>query len=187
MFKLTFKIAAYLIIIALVILGLTNLKDKMYKPITDDDKEPFYDLEDKDEEKEKEKEADKPEKINIKQETSTCDKVIIDKMSSVFDKNFEMFKKKMNDQMDAAKHILHKSILESTKKNEDIIASKKGVDPVDEKKQTYDLYDNYETNQSDNEQTDEEDEEDTSFTENFVEEGMYDGITSPYCLNCREV
>jgi hypothetical protein len=113
---------------------------------------------------------------------------LLEKLSSIFDKNFNTFKKNMNDKMNEAQKAFKLEFANASYENDIKQENKrKGIQAVETQKETDEddnLYYEDDNNASDNEVS--EDEDHMQFTENFVEEGMYDGITSPYCLNCRE-
>lgn len=99
-----------------------------------------------------------------------CDPEIIHNITKNFTKKVENMKNKLNDDINVFKRVIESDISEmfivKAQKESPI---KEGVDPVLMYKE-----DDYE-----------DEDDDDEITEKFTQE-EYDGITSPYCLTCRE-
>lgn len=220
MLGLQLKTIVYLTVFSLAILGLMSVKDKLY---TDNDNSNAHPNKELFEEQGLEEESIintkktkakhvgihnkslKTEKStkrtnlvgkqNLKKETNDLDNTaIIENISSIFLKNFDSFKKKMNEQMDFAQKVIDDNIKEAySLRNQELSPNnkEKGIDPISENKIKNSIY--YESTENDisddedDDMDDDNEDNDNDITESFVEEGMYNGITSPYCLHCKEI
>jgi hypothetical protein len=188
------KMSMYAIVLFFIFAGILSVKDKLIKndSITTESFEEDEMVEDKTIDNEKKVETSNNEKkdkspndttLNNSESNSTnklikvttnspdmkyCDPEIIDNIKKNISKKVDNMKNKLNDDIGVFKRIIESDISEmfivKTKKE---LPIKEGVDPVV-------MY-----------KDEDDDDDDEQITEKFTQE-EYDGITSPYCLNCRE-
>ena len=186
-----FKLSVYLILLFILIQGFISIKNQI---LTNKSKEEF--LDDTTEEETTEEETTTEEKT-IEEEQTTSDSTLrrvsssansiimddksyedlISELTTTIQTNFDNLKENLDNQMDAAKKIVNESVIKVLKTKQSVQEEETIKTPSDEAYATED----------EEEEEEEDDEEDTFFSEGFVEEGMYDGITSPYCLNCSSL
>lgn len=184
-----FKLSVYLILLFILIQGFISIKNQIS---TNKSKEDFLDDTTEEEttgEETTEEEKPIPEEqtpssdSTLRRVSSSANSIIMDdksyddlisELTTTIQTNFDNLKEKLDDQMDAAKKIVNESVTK-------VLKTKQSVQEEDTTKTSSD-----EAYATEDEEED-DDEEDTSFSEGFVEEGMYDGITSPYCLNCSSL
>jgi hypothetical protein len=197
-----FKMSMYAIVLFFIFAGILSVKDKLIKndSITTESFEEDEMIEDNTIDNEKKVEAGKDKTSNnekkntspndttlnnsesnstnklIKVTTNSpdmkyCDPEIINDIKKNFSKKVDNMKNKLNDDISVFKRIIESDISEMfIVKTKNELPIKEGVDPVVMYKDDED---------------DEDDEDEDEITEKFTQE-EYDGITSPYCLNCRE-
>jgi hypothetical protein len=191
MFQL-FKISVYLILLFILIQGFISIKNQIS---TNKSKEDFLDdtiEEETTEEKETTEEEETTEETTsdstLRRISSTANSIIMDdksyedlisELTTTIQTNFDNLKENLDNQMDAAKKIVNESVTK-------VLKTKQSVQEDDTTNSSPPLSSD-EAYATEDEEEEEDDEEDTSFSEGFVEEGMYDGITSPYCLNCSSL
>lgn len=189
-----FKLSVYLILLFILIQGFISIKNQIS---TNKSKEEFLDdtteeetTEEETTEKTTEEEQTTPEEPSssdstIRRVSSSANSIIMDdksyedlisELTTTIQTNFDNLKENLDNQMDAAKKIVNESVTKVLKTKQSVQEedSTKTPPPSDEAYASED-------------EEEEDDEEDTFFSEGFVEEGMYDGITSPYCLNCSSL
>lgn len=105
-----------------------------------------------------------------------CNPDVVRQIKRNFVTKFNNFKNNLNNDLNIFQRVLESDIhnMFIEKEENENETPKEGVDPVV-------MYDSNENDLSDNEDEDEEE-----LKETFIQD-MYDGITSPYCLNCREL
>ena len=180
-----FKLFIYAFIVFFAIAGLISMKDKLMKF---DSNESFEEEENKNDDSKDEVEEDtkdQPEPLSSPPVTEDSSKNNDELMGNIdenpdvvrqikknFVTKFNSFKNNLNNDLNAFQRVLESDINNmfiETERNENETPIE-GVDPIIM----------YETT----ELSDDEDEEELK--ETFIQD-MYDGITSPYCLNCREL
>lgn len=188
-----FKLFVYAFIVFFAITGLISMKDKFMKF---DSNESFEEQEeenkkdDSNDEVEEDTIDDQPEPSSSQSTTEDSSKINDELMGNIDDKicnpdvvrqikrnfvkKFNNFKNNLNNDLNTFQRVLESDIhnMFVEKEENDSEKPKEGVDPVI-------MYDNNENDLSD-------DEDDDELKETFIQD-MYDGITSPYCLNCREL
>lgn len=186
------KLFVYALIVFFAIAGLLSMKDKFMKF---DFNESFEEENQNNNEAENEAEAENTgEEKGVNSSVTDDEKTATDKNSNNIDESlcnpdivrqiklnfttkFTNLKNKINRDINLFQSVMEYDIqnlfMESNDINEGNI--KIGVDPI--------VINNQEI---ENFQSDEEEEEEDELKETFIQE-TYDGITSPYCLNCREL
>lgn len=182
------KMFIYALIVFFMIAGIISMKDKFMKfdtnesfeedenkqDINEDDEEEEMIQNTNDDNKEQNESTNNEESSNDKIgiDPSLCDPEIIRQIKNNFTTKFNQLKVNMNNDFNNFQRILESDIhnVFVAKEIEDPI--KEGVDPI--------VMYNTETF------VDDDDEEDDEVTEKFTQD-IYDGITSPYCLNCKEL
>lgn len=120
--------------------------------------------------------------------SSVLSQEMIGELSTKIEDNFKILKESLTKQMDSTKEIIDNSIKEFIQ--QDTIESPLKKEPV--KKSTLPSVRSFESEEmvsdaeaSDDELSDEESEEE--YTETFQDPLLYEGVTSPYCLNCYAI
>ena len=182
------KMFIYALIVFFMIAGIISMKDKFMKFDTnesfeeeenkqdineDDDEEVVQNTDDenKDQNESTNNEDSSDDIISI--DPLLCNPEIIKQIKKNFTTKFNQMKLNMNRDLNNFQRILEYDISNVfvVKENNDETI-KEGVDPV--------IMYNTETF------VDDDDEDDDEITEPFTQD-IYDGITSPYCLNCKEL
>lgn len=183
-----FKLSVYLILLFILIQGFISIKNQIS---TNKSKEEFLDDSTEEEttteettEEETTEEEQTTSDSNFRRVSSSANSIIMDdksyedlisELTTTIQTNFDNLKENLDNQMDAAKKIVNESVTKVLKTKQSVQEEDTIKTPSDEAYATED------------DEEEEDDEEDTFFSEGFVEEGMYDGITSPYCLNCSSL
>ena len=184
------KLFIYAFIVFFAIAGLISMKDRFMKF---DSNESFEEEENKNDDSNDEVEEDTKDQLEpsssppVTANTSNnndelmgnidekiCNPDVVRQIKKNFVSKFTNFKNNLNNDLNAFQRVLesdiHNMFIEKEKLENE--TPKEGVDPIV-------MYDSNENDISDDEAEDES-------KETFVQD-MYDGITSPYCLNCREL
>lgn len=126
---------------------------------------------------------------SIKSTSSVLSQEMIGELSTKIEDNFKILKESLTKQMDSTKEIIDNSIkefiqqdtIESPHKKESLTPKKpKPTLPSVRSFESEEMVSDVEA--SDDEQSEDESEED--YTETFQDPLLYEGVTSPYCLNC---
>lgn len=125
---------------------------------------------------------------STKSTSSVLSQEMIGELSTKIEDNFKILKESLTKQMDSTKEIIDNSIKEFIQ--QDTIESPHKKEPV--KKATLPSVRSFESEEmisdveaSEDEQSEDESEED--YTETFQDPLLYEGVTSPYCLNCYAI
>lgn len=125
---------------------------------------------------------------STKSGSSVLSPEMIGELSTKIEDNFKILKESLTKQMDSTKEIIDNSIKEFIQ--QDTIESLHKKEPV--KKATLPSVRSFESEEmvsdveaSDDEASEDESEED--YTETFQDPLLYEGVTSPYCLNCYAI
>ena len=183
-----FKLSVYLILLFILIQGFISIKNQIS---TNKSKEEFLDDSTEEEttteettEEETTEEEQTTSDSNFRRVSSSANSIIMDdksyedlisELTTTIQTNFDNLKENLDNQMDAAKKIVNESVTKVLKTKQSVQEEDTIKTPSDEAYATED------------DEEEEDDEEDTFFSEGFVEEVMYDGITSPDCLNCSSL
>lgn len=185
------KMFIYALIVFFMIAGIISMKDKFMKFDTNESFEEEENKQDINEEEDEEEEVvqntdddNKDQNVSTNKDDSLddiisidpllCNPEIIKQIKKNFTSKFNQFKINLNKDLNNFQRILESDISDVfivKENNEDTI--KEGVDPI--------IMYNTETFVDDD-----DDENDDEITEPFTQD-IYDGITSPYCLNCKEL
>lgn len=134
---------------------------------------------------------------STKSTSSVLSQEIIGELSTKIEDNFKILKESLTKQMDSTKEIIDNSIKEFIQ--QDTVESPHKKEPVTPRKQkpTVPSVRSFESEEmisdveaSDDEASDDEASEDESeedYTETFQDPLLYEGVTSPYCLNCYAI
>lgn len=125
---------------------------------------------------------------STKSTSSVLSQEMIGELSTKIEDNFKILKESLTKQMDSTKEIIDNSIKEFIQ--QDTIESPHKKEPV--KKATLPSVRSFESEEmvsdveaSEDEHSEDESEED--YTETFQDPLLYEGVTSPYCLNCYAI
>jgi hypothetical protein len=125
---------------------------------------------------------------STKSTSSVLSQEMIGELSTKIEDNFKILKESLTKQMDSTKEIIDNSIKEFIQ--QDTVESPHKKEPV--KKATLPSVRSFESEEmvsdveaSDDEASEDESEED--YTETFQDPLLYEGVTSPYCLNCYAI
>ena len=190
------KLFVYAFIVFFAIAGLISMKDKFMKF---DSNESFEEEEenkknDSNDEVEEDTTDDQPKpSLQSATEDSSqnddelmghidekiCNPDVVRQIKRNFVKKFNNFKVNLNNDLNTFQRILERDIHNMFMENEENEndTPREGVDPII----MYESSENFEL--SDEE---EEEEKEEKLKETFIQD-IYDGITSPYCLNCKEL
>ena len=189
MFIRGIKLSVYSLLIFFVIQGVLSIKSQMSK---DKYKEEFSEENTTESEEDTITPAKPPETKPpatkppaTKSPTNTPSALITgegyDTLVKDIHSSFDVLKKTIDRQMDNTKKLVNDSVNQICKiQKEPVIESEVNESDVIESEDDTD-------SQLEDDVSEYDEEEDTFFSEGFVEDGMYDGITSPYCLNCSSI
>tara|TARA_Y100000389_G_scaffold48228_1_gene43476 strand:+ start:33 stop:593 length:561 start_codon:yes stop_codon:yes gene_type:complete len=180
------KMSVYFVLIFIAIQGILSIKSQVSK---NKRKEQFSDTEpteeDEDESPEEPTEASSVETIaseNVDAPPGNYEEML-NELTTTIQTNFDTLKENMDNQMDTAKKMVNDSVKKVFKMKQEYMDEVVELTPSDDAVQSEEDTES----QVNEEEASDDEEEDTFFSEGFVEEGMYDGITSPYCLNCSSI
>lgn len=129
---------------------------------------------------------------STKSTSSVLSQEMIGELSTKIEDNFKILKESLTKQMDSTKEIIDNSIKEFIQ--QDTVESPHKKEPMTPRKQkpTLPSVRSFESEEmisdveaSDDEASEDESEED--YTETFQDPLLYEGVTSPYCLNCYAI
>lgn len=181
------KLFIYAFIVFFAIAGLISMKERFMKF---DSNESFEEEENRNDDSNDEVEEDTKDQLepsssppvtannnnelmgNI--DEKICNPDVVRQIKKNFVSKFTNFKNNLNNDLNTFQRVLESDIHNMFIEKEEIEneTPKEGVDPIV-------MYDSNENDIS-------EDEDEDELKETFVQD-MYDGITSPYCINCREL
>lgn len=202
------KFLFYIFIFVFTVYGVMSFNSKFISKtenFTEDSKHNPSDIiveDNEDDSKELEGELTKPSKdssstrpsldgsvISTKSMSSVLSEEMIGELSTKIEDNFKILKESLTKQMDSTKEIIdnsikefmHQDTIESPHKKESLTPKKpKPTLPSVRSFESEEMVSDVEA--SEDELSDDESEEE--YTETFQDPLLYEGVTSPYCLNC---
>ena len=129
---------------------------------------------------------------STKSTSSVLSQEMIGELSTKIEDNFKILKESLTKQMDSTKEIIDNSIKEFIQQDTVESPHKKESTTPQKPKPTLPSVRSFESEEmvsdveaSDDEASEDESEED--YTETFQDPLLYEGVTSPYCLNCYAI
>ena len=129
---------------------------------------------------------------STKSTSSVLSQEMIGELSTKIEDNFKILKESLTKQMDSTKEIIDNSIKEFIQQDTVESPHKKESMTPQKPKPTLPSVRSFESEEmvsdveaSDDEASEDESEED--YTETFQDPLLYEGVTSPYCLNCYAI